>query len=269
MTRTSHSTRRPWHGTDHLTMSPRHPHFLDAVLRPLADRHSSGEPSCELAAELYHAIHPWALSEARMRSIGLPAHADRDELLSQVLRLSWEACQRIDWSRIEAWQGYLATKVSRARAEAARSDDWLSRRERVRRKSFQTEVAQREQGQGRGLTGVERHAVARAVAPSSDRVDWTRAVLADRHPSTVAEVPDTVTPHELEDQVEAKVIGDIRDRCLADWLQLLAARNAELADELSRWSASHESTERALPARLAYRVEPYTPMLLAMLAEAA
>lgn len=264
-----HSTRKRLHGTDQLTMSPRHPRFFEAVLRPLADRHSNGAPGCDLAVELYNTIHPWVLSEARVRSIGLPPHADRDELLSQIVRLSWEACQRIDWDRVEAWQSFLESKVSRARAEAARSDDWLSRRERVRRKTFQTEVAHREQLQGRGLSSVERHAVACAVAPSSERVDWTSAVLADRHPSTVAEVPDTFTSHALEDQVEAKAIGDIRGRCLADWLQLVATKNVQLADELSQWSATHESTERALPARLAYKVEPYTPMLLAMLADAA
>ena len=269
MTSAPEFTRKRLHCPAQLTMSPRHPRFFEAVLRPLADRHSNGEPHCDLAVELYNTIHPWALSEARVRSIGLPGHADRDELVSQVVRLSWEACQRIDWDRVEAWQSYLASKVSRARAEAARSDDWLSRRERVRRKSFQTEVAHREQRQGRGLTSDERGAVARAVAPSSERVDWTTAVLADRHPSTVADVPDTLTAHEVEVQVEEKVIGDIRGRCLADWLQLVATKNEQLADELSQWSASHESTERALPARLAYKVEPYTPMLLALLAEAA
>lgn len=269
MATATHSVRKPLHGTDQLTMSPRHPQFFDAVLRPLAERHSNGEPHDDLAVELYNTIHPWALSEARVRSLGLPSHADRDELVSQVVRLSWEACERIDWDRVEVWQSYLASKVSRARAEAARSDDWLSRRERVRRKSFQTEIAQREQRQGRPLTSLERGAVACTVAPSSDRVDWTRAVLADRHPSTVADVPDTFTPHEVEDQVEEKLIGDIRGRCLAAWLQMVASENEQLADELSHWSASHESSERALPARLAYKVEPYTPMLLALLAEAA
>ena len=263
------STRKRSHCTDQLTMSPRHPRFFEAVLRPLAERHSNGESGSDLAVELYNTIHPWALSEARVRSIGLPAHADRDELLSQVVRLAWEACQRIDWDRVEVWQSFLESKVSRARAEAARADDWLSRRERVRRKSFQTEVAQREQLQGRGLTSVERRAVAHSVAPSSNRVDWTTAVLADRHPSTVADVPDTLTSHQVEDQVEAKLIDDIRGRCLANWLQLVATKNEQLADELSKWSASHDSTERALPARLAYTVEPYTPMLLALLAEAA
>lgn len=250
-------------------MSPRDPRFLEVVLAPLASRRAAGDEPEVLSLELYQIIHPWAVSEARRRSIGLPGHADRDELLSHVLRLAWEACERLDWERVDTWLGFLDSKVSRARAEAARSDDWLSRRERVRRRTFQREVAKHEQSHGRSLTSNERDELALAVTPGSCRVDWAEAVLAGRHPSSVADVPDTVDVNGVEDQVEQRTIGDIRGRCLAAWLQLVAAENCQLADELTCWSASHESAERALPARLAYKVEPYTPMLLAMLAEAA
>jgi hypothetical protein len=269
MSHSVHHPPAPTPGRSTITLSPRHPHFFDVVLAPLASRCAAGEDRGALSLELYQTIHPWAVSEARRRAIGLPSHADRDELLSHVLRLSWEACERLDWDRVESWLGFLDSKVSRARAEAARSDDWLSRRERVRRRSFQREVAMREQRQGRSLTSDERDAVAVSVAPGSGRVNWAAAVLAGRHPSTVAEVPDTIDVSGVEDQVEQRTIDEIRGRCVAEWLQLVAAQNGQLADELSCWSASHESAERALPARLAYKVEPYTPMLLAMLAEAA
>jgi hypothetical protein len=256
------------------TPSPRHPTFTAEILEPLARRQLAGEPNRELSIELYNTVHPWAVSFAASQSASLPAHADRNEVLSQVLRLTWEACLRIDWTRYAAWPTFLETKVSRARIEAARCDDWLSRRERVRRRRFQSELARREQVEQRSLTDGERNDVANAVAPSTTRVDWAKTLLDSRHPSTVAEVPDllprtsddTLT---VEDQVEGRELGGIRCRCLSEWLVIVAAQNQPLATELSRWSELNASADRDLPARLAHRLEPYTRLLLAMLGDAA
>ena len=52
-------------------------------------------------------------------------------------------------------------------------------------------------------------------------------------------------------------------------MTIVAAENRGLADDLSQWSDQSESADRGLPARLAHRVEPYTPLLLAMLGDAA
>ena len=268
--RTPRRERRRMSGS----LSPRHPDFTAEVLEPLALRRLAGESESELSIELYNTVHAWAVSFASSQSSGLPAHADRNEVLSQVLRLTWEACVRIDWSRYAAWPAFLETKVSRARIEAARCDDWLSRRERVRRRRYQGELARCEQREQRSLTDSERQAVAIAVAPSSSRVDWTKALLDSRHPSTVAEVPDTVDGTTLggttvEDQVEDRQMGDIRHRCLSDWLTIVATQNEGLAADLSRWCELNESVDRALPARLAHRIEPYRRLLLAMLGDAA
>jgi hypothetical protein len=254
--------------------SPRHPSFTSEVLDRLARRRQDGEPDRELSIELYNAVHPWALSFAAAQSAGLPAHADRNEVLSQVLRLTWDACVRIDWNRCGAWPTFLEAKLSRARIEAARCDDWLSRRERVRRRRFQAELARREQIEGRSLTGAERHDVADAVAPSSTSVDWAKALLASRHPSTVAELPDFVQLSTddvltVEDQVEGRELGGIRLRCLTEWLVIVAAQDERLATDLSQWSELSESADRDLPARLAHRLEPYTTLLLTMLGDAA
>lgn len=251
------------------TQSPRHPDFVAVVLEPLAERWHAGESEHDLSVELYNSIHPWALGFAGSLSRGLPAHADRNEVLSQVLRLTWDACRRVDWDRYAAWPAFLETKVKRARIEAARCDDWLSRRERVRRRTFQGEVARREQAEQRSLSSVERQAVACQVAPSSTRVDWAKTVLNSRHPSTVADVPDIVDDSTLEEQVERREIGDIRTRCLTEWLAMLAVENARLAADLANWAELNDSDNRELPARLAHRLEPYTSMLLAMLGEAA
>ena len=251
------------------TQSPRHPDFTAVVLEPLARRRLAGESEGDLSVELYNSIHPWALAFAGSLYAGLPAHADRNEVLSQVLRLTWEACRRVDWTRYAAWPTYLESKVSRARIEAARCDDWLSRRERVRRRRFQSELARREQIEQRSLTASERQDVASAVAPCSTRVDWTKTLLDSRHPSTVADVPDTVDDITVEDQVERRELGGIRIQCLTEWMKLLARENKPLATELARWSELNQNTDRELPARLAHRLEPYTPALLAMLGEAA
>lgn len=249
--------------------SPRHPDFVTVVLEPLALRHAAGESEHDLAVELYGQLHTWAVAFAGSLYSGLPAHADRNEVLSQVLRLTWDSCRRIDWERYAAWPAFLESKVRRARIEAARNDDWLSRRERVRRRRFQGELARREQLQQRSLTETERIAVADAVAPNSTRVDWAKSLLDARHPSTVADVPDAVEETSLEEEVERHELDGIRARCLKQWLTLLETENAGLAGELRRWSEVGESANRALPARLAHRLAPYRSTLLAMLGEAA
>ena len=254
--------------------SPRDLRFTASVLEPLAIRHTAGEPSDELSAELYDVVHPWAVSFAKSQSAGLPAHADRNELLSQVLQLTWDACLRIDWSRYETWTTFLDTKVSRARAEAARSDDWLSRQERVRRRWFQGETARREQVEQRTLTDDERLAVANSLTSGSARPDWAQSLLNSRHPSSVADVPevgcgptdDSIT---TEDQVEGQELGGIRLRCLKAWMTIVAGQNQQLATDLSQWSELSDSAHRDLPARLAHRLEPYTCLLLTMLGDAA
>jgi hypothetical protein len=253
---------------------PRHPNFKAQVLDPLARRRMAGEPDMALSIDLYNMLHPWALSFAAAQSAGLPAHADRNEIVSQALRLTWDACVRIDWNRYGAWPTFLEAKISRARIEAARCDDWLSRRERVRRRRFQAELARREQIEQRSLTDAERHDVANDVAPKSTSVDWANTLLASRHPSTVADVPDLVHAFStdaltVEDQVEGRELGVIRLRCLAAWLVIVAAQDERLATDLSRWSELSESACRDLPARLAHRLEPYTSLLLTMLGDAA
>ncbi len=252
-----------------MVMSPRHPDFVENVLEPMAQRYGSGESERMLSAELYDVLHPWAVALARSQSLGLPAHADRNEVLSQVLGITWDACLRIDWTRCQAWPAFLESKVGRARIEAARSDDWLSRGERVRRRRFQSEVSRREQLAGRPLQPTERQDVASAVAPSSSRVDWAKVLLASRHPSSVGNVPDTTGGGTVEDQVEASEMADIRGRCIWKWLAIVGTQNECLAADLQHWTASNEAANRELPARLAHRIQPYTPLLLAMLGDAA
>jgi hypothetical protein len=254
--------------------SPRDLRFTASVLEPLARRHAAGQSGRELSAELYNVVHPWAVSFATAQSVGLPAHADRNEVLSQVLQLTWDACARIDWSRVESWTTFLGAKVGRARVEAARRDDWLSRQERGRRRWFQGETARLEQVEQRTLTGAERLAVATTLTPGSAHIDWAQSLLVSRHPSSVAEVPDaacgsTDDSITTEDEVEDRELGGIRVRCLTAWMTIVAEQNQQLATDLSQWSELDKSAQCDLPARLAHRLEPYTCLLLTMLGDAA
>ena len=61
----------------------------------------------------------------------------------------------------------------------------------------------------------------------------------------------------------------IRTGCLTDWLAILKDRNEPLAADLAKWLSVNENGDRDLPARLAHRLEPYKPLLLAMLGDAA
>jgi hypothetical protein len=247
-------------------VGPRHPRFVEDVLSPLAQRARAGEDGRRLAEELYERhVHRWAMAQANSQAVGLPVHADRNEVLSQVLRLAWEACLKIDWDRVESWPALLDGKVTHARIEAARAEDWLSRRERVYRRRYQRAVAELEQSAGRPLNHAERLEVATAVAPASNRVDWARELVEAKHPSTVAEMPEGPARLDVADEVEERFMQGERARRLEEWLAALASEDQRLADDIVRWRDSGDDQARDLPARLARRVEPYAPLLVGLL----
>ncbi|MPY92651.1 MAG: hypothetical protein GEV08_06150 [Acidimicrobiia bacterium] len=250
-------------------LNPRSPGFVDLVLRPVAARAADGAPTAALAEELYEGwVHHWALGEARRQADRLPSHADRDEVTSQVLRLAWEACLRIDWSRLESWPAFLERKVGSARAEAARVDDWLSRRERTYRRRYQRAVADLEQSRGRATTPAERFALAGASAPASSRVDWARELVTARHPAVVAEVPDVADADDVADHVEEELMRLERAACLEEWLTALGGEDSRLAADLRRWCEADDERARAFPSRLARRVAPFAPLLAGLLVDA-
>ena len=246
------------------------------MLRPLARRARAGEDPGALAEELYErGVHDWARARAQAMAGGLPAHADRNELLSQALRLAWEACLRIDWTRVESWPALLELKVGHARREAARAEDWLSRRERVHRKRYQRALASLEQQAGRPPTAAERQAAAEAVAPASNRVDWARELMAAKHPSTVAALPDRPGAADVADEVEDRIMQAVRARGLRAVAGRAGGRGpapgpgpAPLERRRLPGRPGPSAAPRAcLPSRLARRVEPYTPMLVGLLVE--
>jgi hypothetical protein len=245
---------------------PRHPFFVDAVLQPLADRRAAGESHRALSRELYERhVHRWALQRGHSLCRNLPAHADRHEVVSQALRLAWDACDRIDWARVASWPALLEAKVAHARIEAARSDDWLSRRERMYRRRYQAACDALQQQVGRALRPEERRAAARATSPSGGRVDWGGALVADRHPTTVAEVPEPAADLDVADEVEAALTRDLHRAQLGRWLQLIEGQDPLLADDVRSWIDAHrETTTTSLPGRLLTRLSPYRPTLIAL-----
>ena len=69
--------------------------------------------------------------------------------------------------------------------------------------------------------------------------------------------------------MEGHELGRIRSDCLTEWLAIVKDRNEALAADLAKWLEVNNVGDRDLPARLAHRLEPYTPLLLAMLGDAA
>jgi hypothetical protein len=237
------------------------------VLAPLAARRAAGESHRVLSRELYERhIHRWGLQRGRALCLGLPAHADRHEVVSQALRLAWDACDRIDWDRIVSWPALLETKMAHARIEAARTDDWLSRRERTYRRRYQAGCAALEQAKGRGLRPDERQEAARAATPAGTRIDWGGALLADRHPSSVADYPEVPADLDVATEVEVRLSRDRNAAGLAQWLELVGRQDPVLAGDLRDWSRSHgDGSSASLPARLAKRMWPYRPTLIALI----
>ena len=84
-----------------------------------------------------------------------------------------------------------------------------------------------------------------------------------------ADVPDVVDASTVEDEVEDHELSRIRTGCLNEWLAIVKERNEALAADLAKWLAVNDFGDRDLPARLAHRLEPYTPLLLTMLGDAA
>jgi hypothetical protein len=128
-------------------------------------------------------------------------------------------------------------------------------------------VADLEQMKGRALSDAERADVAATVAPTSNRVDWAKELLSAKHPSSVADVPDTPTGSDVEDEVEGRLMGNERSRRLQDWLDVVAVQDPRLVEDLCAWRNSSTDTNRALPARLARRIRSFAPMLAGLVAE--
>jgi hypothetical protein len=248
--------------------APNHRTFVDAVLRPLAARAAAGEDERALAEELYErSVHHWAVARARALAYGLPAHADAGEVTSQVLRAAWDACLRIDWSRVGSWPTLLERKVAHARIEAARAEDWLSRRERVYRRRYQSACASLEQATGRTLSHTERLEVATTVAPQSNRVEWARELVAGKHPSTVAELPDVIGGPDVATEVERQLLSTERSACLRQWLDGLARQEPALAQEVRDWVDAATYADRPVPAHLARRLLPFAGGLVALVVD--
>jgi hypothetical protein len=239
------------------------------VLGPLGERAAAGEAPAVLCEELYSGwVHSWAMAEASYQASRLPSHADPHEVTSQVLRLAWDSCVRIDWARTESWPAFLERKVCSARAEAARVDDWLSRRERTYRRRYQRALADHEQSRGRVATGQERLVLAGTCAPASRQVDWAAELVATRHPATVADLAEETHGDDVAGLVEDELMRADRAAHLEEWLVALSGEDGRLAADLRRWSEQGGDRPHAFPPRLAERVAPYAPLLAGLLVDA-
>jgi len=227
--------------------------FQRDVLAPLVARNAAGEDEQLVRDELLHAVLPWVRRQIAAQVRRLPPTADPCGVSSMMHEAAYLAVRRIDWAKWEQWPVYLATLVRRSAQEAARSDDYLSRHQRVLRTRFRAACIDRERAVGRPLCSSDRMEVALSVA--GGRADLAEFLLLGLHPREVADPPDHVIEVDsLEDDVERTMTRASVRRWLED--ELPQTTRQMVLD----WLETPRS--QTLPRRLEHHLRPYVASLL-------
>jgi hypothetical protein len=228
------------------------------VLRTFAQRAADGEDPDRLRNELLEHLWGWSLGFADIEARKLPSGSDRDETRSQVLTAVWQATRQLDWDRWETWPALLLRRVRGARIDAARSDDVISRRDRVVLNRIDAEVVAAEQSEGRTLAPAERDEVRRRVLEGVSPRRRNALVAAPTGPPLVVDVAATTVRDERWDPERVLLEGD-RARHLEHWLQ------HDLPDHLRVQLLQWLEVGRrgaVVPNRLRTQLLPYLPTLL-------
>jgi len=242
-------------------VSPYTPEWVARVVVPLAERAAAGEDPARLADELYHELHPWVLKLVARKSRHLPPTADRSELRSRIMEAALLACRTLDWNRVETFSQLLRVRVEGAAIEAARHDDWLSRRHRKLLVSYRKEVEKAEQKAGRLLTPAEERALAVRLAPESKRVAWVDELTRQCAPTAWNELyENTIT--DLGGSPEERLVREDRRRIVGEWL---ASLPEDLRSDALAWAEESLDHHRGAPRPLQRRLRSYVPDLVARL----
>ena len=257
-TKTSLTTSSWISKTDTKLLSPYLPEFHEQVMEPLIERAKVGAPQDRLANDLYAALHPWLTRFVARKSRNLPATADLGELESRIHESALLACRSLDWNRTETFAPLLRMRIEGAAVEAARHDDWLSRRHRKMLNVFRAEVDEQEQKLGRNLDDAEKREIARKLSPDGARINWESDLQRQFAPTGWTDAFD----NQMFDPS-----GSPEDACMdseyvtiiREWLDSLPDGVGDAAYE---WAMSHVDGHRGAPRPIMRKLKRYVPDLL-------
>lgn len=242
-------------------ISPYLPEFREQILEPLAKRSKVGAPGDRLADDLYAALHPWLTRFIARKSRNLPATADLGELESRVHESALMACRSLDWNRIETFGPLLRMRVEGAAIEAARHDDWLSRRHRKMLNVFRAEVDDQEQRLGRNLDDKEKREIARKLSPDGARINWESDLQRQFAPTGWNETFDNVMFDPSGSPEDACVNSEYVE-IVRNWLDSLPNN---VGEDAYLWAMSHVDGNRGAPRPIMRKLKRYIPSLLEQL----
>jgi DNA-directed RNA polymerase specialized sigma subunit len=243
------------------TVNPFAPEFIDEVVAPLAARALSGECTRKLGDELYAVIHPWVLRYTARKARNLPPTADRDELRSRIMEAALLACRTIDFDRYETFSYFLRMRVAGAAIEAARHDDWLSRRHRRLLGTYRATIEAREQKLGRPLSDTEQREIAKELAPESKRVEWVEELTRQCAPTAWTPMLDNKLADKMPNPEDALVKNELRS-IMQEWLSSLPV---ELSTAAMDWATENVDGQRGAPRPIIRQLRKHLPDLMARL----
>lgn len=230
-------------------------------MEPLKARSLVGAPSERLANDLYAALHPWLTRFIARKSRNLPATADLGELESRVHEAALLACRSLDWNRTETFAPLLRMRVEGAVVEAARHDDWLSRRHRKMLNVFRAEVDEQEQKLGRNLDDAEKREIARKLSPDGARINWESDLQRQFAPTGWTEAFDN-SMKDPNGSPEDSCLNDEYVAIIRNWLDSLPDGVGQAAYE---WASAHVDGHRGAPRPIMRKLKRYIPQLMEQL----
>jgi hypothetical protein len=229
--------------TDTNLLSPYLPEFHKEVLEPLIVRAKVGAPRDRLANDLYTALHPWLTRFVARKSRYLPATADLGELESRIHESALLACRSLDWNRTETFAQLLRMRIEGAAIEAARHDDWLSRRHRKMLNVFRAEVDDQEQRLGRNLDDAEKREIAKRLSPDGARINWESDLQRQFAPTGWTEAFDNQL-FDANGSPEDACMNSEYVQIVHEWLDSLPEGVGDAAYE---WAMDHVDGNRGAP----------------------
>lgn len=244
-----------------IAVDPFRREWVETSLERRAERVAGGASATAERTALFEELWPWAVGLSERMARRLPSHADADELRSRVLLAVWESTTRIDWDRPTAWPSLLKRRIQGARADAARGDDVMSRRQRQAYAAAASAVAAAEQRLGRPLTSEEIDATVSPHFPGRPDLFASLAEVVRARESVHRGDGPAAEAADERWEPERLVLDAARQDAVRCWLE--ARVPPAVARQVLDW-ARRERAREDLPRRLRSRVRPYVGELAAL-----